>query len=197
VPIDSTHTFATVKLSLLLTMSKQSKHPARSRGNGRRLNANSALAPHCGIGFLGLSRYRRKAAPADARSFPSKRNFPHNFHSVIHKDSNHVVQSRSPFLQCLPPTGRPHRQAHGSKKRILIRSRNQCQHPRTSSVAPPTALVLSRRSQDRPLLGSHHEVGSRPRRCRRLCSSRRIAFALAERCPHGYWFDLDPLVLCH
>jgi hypothetical protein len=71
VPIDSTHTFATVKLSLLLTMSKQSKHPARSRGNGRRLNANSALAPHCGIGFLGLSRYRRKAAPADARSFPS------------------------------------------------------------------------------------------------------------------------------
>jgi hypothetical protein len=129
--------------------------------------------------------------------FPSQRNFPLHLHSVTPSDSSHVVQSRSPFLQCLPPTGRPHRQAHGPKKRILIRSRNQCQHPRTSSVAPPTALVLSRRSQDCPLLGSHHEVGSRPRRCRRLCSSRRIAFALAERCPHGYWFDLDPLVLCH
>lgn len=189
-PIDQLSLSRTVRVSLLLTIRQG------FRGNGRRSKTNSALAPHCGIGSL-RDIAGKQAAATLVLSLSSATSLTSPLSHTHQQDCNHVVQSRSPFLQCLPPTGRQHRQAHRSETRILVRSRHQCPNPWTSSVSPATALVLSRRTQDCPLLGSHHEVGSCSCRCCRLRSSRRVAISFSERCPHGYWFDLDPLVLRH
>lgn len=75
-------------------------------------------------------------------------------------------------------------------------------------------MELARWTQDRPLLGTHHEgtaasqsrlelrltippVGSRSRRCRRLRPSSQGHLPLAKCRSHGYWPDLDKMVLCY
>lgn len=152
-------------MSLLLTYGFETNR-ANTFSETAGADTNSALAPHCGIGSDIAGKQQRTSLSSQAQ-LPFQPS-PSQLHQ---KDSHHVFQSRSPFLQCLPPTGCQHRQAHHPKTHLSVRCRDQC-HPSTKPVPSATTLELARRSQDRSLLGSYHEVGSRPCWCRRLCSSR-------------------------